>query len=158
MAWWVARARRKRCEAERDRSADNLTDAAIDAALTVRSYCAANFDAAGWGRTAIFATGRLLSFLPRPVPSPLCVLSQADKQPHSGSTSSNDVPEASNDSSETQDGPVLGVHTLFYWPAACAAHIRLLMQVCHISRHICRHSHDRKRGQHMHSAFQHLSR
>lgn len=35
-AWWMARTRRKRCEAERDRSADTLTDAAIDAAILVR--------------------------------------------------------------------------------------------------------------------------
>lgn len=40
MAWWTARAKRKECEAEREQSADTLTDAAIDAAMSVRTGCA----------------------------------------------------------------------------------------------------------------------
>lgn len=35
MAWWTARTKRKECEAEREQSADTLTDAAIDAAMSV---------------------------------------------------------------------------------------------------------------------------
>jgi hypothetical protein len=35
MAWWTARTKRKQCEAEQEQSADTLTDAAIDAAMSV---------------------------------------------------------------------------------------------------------------------------